>query len=54
MWRRQNFVWENIQQKCTHQRPLINFEKFIKNLLKNLLNSLTLLKVQFKKIKTKI
>ena len=35
-WRRQNFGWgEKIQQKCTHQR-LLNFEKFIKNLHKNL------------------
>ena len=54
MWRRQNFVWEDIQQKCTNQRLLKNFEKFIKNLQKNLLNSLKLLKYNLKIFKTNL
>ena len=33
---RQISVRGDIQQKCTHQRLLNNFEKFIKNLHKNL------------------
>ena len=38
-WRRKNYGWGDIQQKCTHQRLLKKFEKFIKNLHKNLINS---------------
>ena len=38
-WRRQNFGLEYIQQKCTHQRLLKNFENFGKILHKNLINS---------------
>ena len=35
-WHRQNFSsGGDIQQKCTHQRLLKIFEKFIKNLHKN-------------------
>ena len=33
---RQNFGSGDIQQKCTHQRLLKKFEKFIKNLQENL------------------
>ena len=33
------FGGKDIQQKCTNQRLLKNFEKFIKNLHKNLINS---------------
>ena len=40
-WSRQNLVREGgeIQQKCTHKRLKKNFEKFIKHLHKNLINS---------------
>ena len=31
--------WKNIQQKCIHQRLVNNFEKFIKQVHKNLKNS---------------
>ena len=40
----QNFCSGDIQQKCTHQRLLKNFYKFIKNLHKNLKNSPKFLK----------
>ena len=36
-WRRQNFgSGDDIQQKCTNQRVLENFEKFIKQFAQNL------------------
>ena len=40
-WSRQNSVREggDIQQKCTHKKLKKNFEKFIKTLHKNLINS---------------
>ena len=40
-WSRQNSVRKggDIQQKCTHKRLTKNFEKFIKQLHKNLINS---------------
>ena len=39
-WSRQNSVREgDIQQKCTPRRLKKNFERFIKNLHKNLINS---------------
>ena len=45
-WSRQNSVGEgeDIQQKCTHRKLKKNFEKFIKDLHKNLINSPKLFK----------
>ena len=43
-------VLGDIQQKCTLQRILKNFEKFIKNMYKNLKNSSTIKFIELKKI----